>query len=539
MSQPLTPSSHQEAIFRFVEQGSGHGVIMATAGSGKSTTLVEVAHRLPKNTRACFLAFNTSAAQQLKDRLPAHVTARTVHALGLRTLATSIKGRKLARVHPRKYQELVKARLRNTEENYRVSSQTASQAVHYLRELTHYARVNLAQETDRGVLERLARTYHLRPPDQPELVSNLHAQLWGILHDGVALALEGLYDYTDMIHAPLAADLSPTQRFDMVCVDEAQDLSPMQLEFILRLPCPGGRLLFVGDPKQAIYGFAGADTKAMSRIVERTQATVLPLSVTYRCPRKHVRLAQRFAPAIQAAPNAVEGRVTAIPEGALSRYVTPGDLVLCRINAPLVETCLRLIAQRVPAQVVGRDIAGKLVVDAKLVFQQGLEDWRAKLNRFEARELEGIEQTRQPQDVIERLVYRRQDELACLRAVVHDAARGSVTTLQGLTARIDGLFGDARGRVTLSTVHRAKGKEAENVFILLPHLMPLPNAETPEEREAEDCVRFVAVTRAKQKLVFVESENACDLGGMWWRDMNTRPGKEVASYEIDAYTVMV
>ena len=270
MSRPATPSSHQEAIFGFALEGTGHGVIMATAGSGKSTTLVEVAHRLPEGTRACFLAFNTAAAQQLKDRLPAHVTARTVHALGLKTLAASIKGNKLAQVYPRKYQELVKARLRNTEENYRVSSRTASQAVHYLRELTHYARVNLSQETDRGVLERLARTYHLRPPDQPELVNNLHAQLLEILHDGVALALEGLYDYTDMIYAPIQANLSPTQHFDLVCVDEAQDLSRVQLEFILRLPCPGGRLLFVGDPKQAIYGFAGADTRAMSRIVERT-----------------------------------------------------------------------------------------------------------------------------------------------------------------------------------------------------------------------------------------------------------------------------
>jgi DNA helicase-2/ATP-dependent DNA helicase PcrA len=504
MSRPSTPSSHQEAIFRFVEEGTGHGVIMATAGSGKSTTLVEVAHRLPDGTRACFLAFNTSAAQQLKARLPARVTARTVHALGLKTLAAGVEGRKLARVYPRKYQELVKARLPNTEESYRVSSQAAPQVVHYLRELTHYARVNLAQEDDRGVLNQLAWTYHLRPPEHPELVSNLHSQLWGILRDGVALALEGLYDYTDMIYAPVQADLSPTRRFDMVCVDEAQDLSPMQLEFILRLPCPGGRLLFVGDPKQAIYGFAGADTRAMSRIVERTQATVLPLSVTYRCPQKHVRLARRFAPAIQAAPGAAEGRVTAIPESALFRYVTPGDLVLCRINAPLVETCLRLIQQRVPAQVVGRDIAGKLVADAKLVFKHGLENWKAKLNRFEAREVEGIKQAKLPQNVAERMIYRREDELACLRAVVDDAVRGGVTTLKGLEARIDGLFGDARGMVTLSTVHRAKGKEAENVFILLPHLMPLPNAETPEEREAEDCVRFVAMTRAKQKLVFVE-----------------------------------
>lgn len=531
MSRLWTPSSYQEAIFRFVAEGTGHGVIMATAGSGKSTTLVEVAHRLPEGTRACFLAFNTSAAQQLRARLPTHVTAHTVHALGLKTLAASVKGRTLAQVYPRKYQELVKARVRHTEESYRGSSQTASQAVHYLRELTHYARVNLAQEDDHGVLERLARTYHLRPPDHPELVDSLHAQLWEILRDGVALALEGLYDYTDMIHAPVQADLSPTQRFDLVCVDEAQDLSPMQLEFILRLSCPGGRLLFVGDPKQAIYGFAGADTRAMSRIVERTRATVLPLSVTYRCPRKHVRLAQRFAPAIEAAPDAVEGKVTAIPEGALSRYVTPGDLVLCRINAPLVETCLRLIAQRVPAQVLGRDIAGKLVVDAKLVFQQGLGDWQVKLNRFEARELEGIEQTKQPPEVIERLVYRREDELACLRAVVGDAVQGGVTTLRGLKVRIDGLFGDAGGRVTLSTVHRAKGKEAENVFILLPHLMPLPNAETTEEREAENCIRFVAVTRAKEKLVFVEPEGTRDPTA-WWREVGVGHTTKAVAMEI-------
>ena len=139
--------------------------------------------------------------------------------------------------------------------------------------------------------------------------------------------------------------------------------------------------------------------------------------------------------------------------------------------------------------------------------------------------------TRQPQDVIERLVYRREDELACLRAVVDDAARGGVTTLQGLTARIDGLFGDAGGRVTLSTVHRAKGKEAENVFILLPHLMPLPNAETPEEREAEDCIRFVAVTRAKEKLVFVEPEGTRDPTA-WWREVGVGHTTKAVAIEI-------
>jgi len=519
-----TPSPYQEAIYRFIEEGVGHGVVMATAGSGKTTTLAGVARRLPGGSQSLFVAFNTAAAEQLKERLPRRltspavgaVTARTVHALGLKTLATAVEDRKLARVHPGKYKELVKARLRNTEQSYQVSPTTAAQAVQYLRELTHYARVNLAQEGDRGVLERLAKTYHLRPPGNPELVSDLHAQLWEVLRDGVALALEGLYDYTDMIYVPVVANLPPAQRYDFVCVDEAQDLSPMQLEFILRLPYPQGRLLFVGDPRQAIYGFAGADTRAMDRIVERTGATVLPLSVTYRCPQKHVRLARRFAPEIEAAPGAVEGKVTAIPEGALAKYVMPGDLVLCRINAPLVETCLELIQRRIPAQVLGRDIAGKLQADARAVFKLGLADWKARLNRFERREVETILHARLPQDVAERMVYRRQDELACLRAIVGDAVQGGAATLKELEARIDRLFGDAAGMVTLSTVHKAKGKEAENVFILLPHLMPLPHAETPEEREAEDCVRFVAVTRATRKLVFVEAEHI-HVTDAWWR----------------------
>jgi hypothetical protein len=79
-------------------------------------------------------------------------------------------------------------------------------------------------------------------------MSDLHTQPWNLLRDGVTLALEGLYDYTDMIYAPVAANLSPAQRFELECVDEAQDLSPIQLSFILRLPHPGGRLLFVSTP---------------------------------------------------------------------------------------------------------------------------------------------------------------------------------------------------------------------------------------------------------------------------------------------------
>src|SRR5690606_10592798 len=83
---PHAPSSHQARVFAFVREGRGHAVVQATAGSGKTTTLVQVAGMLPRENRACFLAFNRSTVAELRQRLPAHVEATTVHALGRRIL---------------------------------------------------------------------------------------------------------------------------------------------------------------------------------------------------------------------------------------------------------------------------------------------------------------------------------------------------------------------------------------------------------------------------------------------------------------------
>lgn len=217
----------------------------------------------------------------------------------------------------------------------------------------------------------------------------------------------------------------------MVSVDEAQAFSPMQLSFSLLFTRPGGRLLFVGDTKQTIYGFAEVDTCAMSWIVDRTQATVLTFSVTYRCPPKCVRLAQQSALAIQAAPGAAAG-------GSRTDGVSlPGrtGLFACRREGYGTRK---------------RDNSGKT----------------------------------------------------------------------GSTHR--GLFEDVSGMVTLSTVHMAEAKEVDNVFILLPHLMSLPNAESPEEQEAKDCGRLVTATGSRRKLVFVELNDVTSTRA-WWRNADTAP----------------
>jgi len=508
-----SPSSYQEAVFRFVEKGFGHGVVKATAGSGKTTTLIEVAHRLPKGALACFLAFNVHTARELKTRLPARVEARTVHALGRAMLSDYLGQGREIRLENKKYTILAQAQLKRDERTWPLPRQEMHLAGTYLKELCLFIRLELATPPD---LPGLVRRYRLRPPDDPALVETLHEMVWGVLDAGFEEAKEGRIDYPDMLFVPVIEELSPAKRFDYLFVDEAQDLSVVQLALVMRCIRPQGRLLFVGDEHQSIYGFSGADTDAVGRIIRLTDATVLPLSVTYRCPRSHVRLARLFSSEIQAAPNAPEGTVRVLRESSLAECARPGDLVLCRTNAPLVKAALRLIQESVPARVEGRDIAGRLTADAKSAFAAGLDDWRGKLARFEKRELESLVHSRLPADTRERLLAQREDELACLGAVVEDAVRQQVETLEGLTGRIASLFRDRGKSVTFSTVHKAKGKEAKRVFILHPHLMPLAFARSKEDRLGEQCVQFVAVTRSSRDLTFVEADNTPP-GPAWWR----------------------
>ncbi len=102
---------------------------------------------------------------------------------------------------------------------------------------------------------------------------------------------------------------------------------------------------------QAIMAFAGADSTSYDRILTATGAQEFPLSVCYRCPRSHLEdLARREVPDIEARPGAPVGTIASVPEDALGDLVRAGDLVLCRMTAPLIGWCLKLIERMIPAR---------------------------------------------------------------------------------------------------------------------------------------------------------------------------------------------
>lgn len=516
----FTASSYQQAIFDFIQQGRGNGIVNAVAGAGKTTTLVDGAKRLASN-RAVFLAFNKHNAEALVPKLEGTgMQAKTVHGLAYGCLAKTLGGslqvdnQKYRTAARRLIEEATRRRatraLKRTREgkppplpfaavelpNGLHRQPSARDMVRDLVAAAHFLRVTLTDPKSRnasGVLARYGLWLH---PDLQKLLPTL-------LRDGERLAEAArIVDFDDMLWLTAKWALRPYPQ-DWVFVDECQDLSPAQL-CVAQAACgPGGRMLFVGDPRQSIFGFAGADPESFDRIREATDARELPLSICYRCPRAVVREARSLVPHLEWAPDAAEGRLTLEDEESLLGIAREGDMILCRFTAPLIAWCIRLIEQGIPARVKGRDIGEDLcsILDTlaeadgfhhseTLLF---LREWEAQQVQYLAGE-----------DADEAAVEAIRDRCAAVRAC-HKACRPS--SLDALKGYIKGLFTDDRPSVLLSTVHRAKGLENRRVLILRPDKLPFVWSGQQEwQYQQELNLKYVAITRAQEELVWLRSK---------------------------------
>jgi len=505
-------SRYQEAIFRFQEEDTRDAFVNAKAGSGKTTTLVQCALRLPaaKREHAIFVAFNKHIADELAQRLPEGLVARTIHSLGREAIKNYVNPNDDWKVERYKYKHL--ARLYSVSIGLNPYSPAGKALASTIEQMMGFVMVTLTDPNDKEGLNAIATHYDIIVEDWNTIYDAVPKLLtWGFIGtetpdgDGRYYSIEECVSFDEMLYLPTYLDLPITQ-YDMIYCDEAQDLSAAQREIVLKMRSPGGRIFFVGDPNQAIYGFAGADSRSVKAILDRTQAVELPLSICYRCPKSHIRLAQAIVPEIQAHSAAAEGSVEEIHVSHLANTVRVGDLILCRTTSPLISTALHLIEADISAKVRGRDIGNSLInlVDsvekmAEFTFSRfseclGLfqdrmiEQYRRK--DFSDLEIEAIN------DRVDSLlaIFRRKSELGKLR------------TVAGLRASIENIFSDEREAVTLCTVHRAKGLEAERVFLLEEDMMPHPKATEPHEIEQEWNLRYVALTRAQKALYFVRNQ---------------------------------
>ncbi len=481
MKTDFAPSVYQEQIFNWIRgpgRHSRHAVVQAVAGSGKTTTILKALEFMKGSV--VFLAFNKHIADELRTHAPRHVTTSTIHSAGLSAIGRSC-GR--PRVNVRKVRDLIR----------RVAQSISSKNFSLIRAvatLVRMTKLTLTPPSDTKALLELVDRYDIDIPT--ESVENALKVVKKVLIADLKDTSE--VDFEDMLWIPIVNNLQ-LRTYDWVCVDEAQDLSAAQREIVLRMAQrESGRVIAVGDHRQAIYGFAGADTRSIPMLSARLRATELPLSICYRCPTSHVALARKIAPQIEARPDAPVGvvgqlRVEQVVEGA-----TDGDMVLCRTNAPLVKIALALIKGGQKAIIRGRDIASNLRDLIEKCDRGSLDSMLDALDDYREREMgklyekDKIAQAHSLED--------RCDTIAAL-------AEG-VKSTQELIRRIGEIFSDENAGVVCSTIHKAKGLEADRVFIYRPDLLPFPFAKKAWELEQEMNLKYVALTRAREELYFVD-----------------------------------
>jgi DNA helicase-2/ATP-dependent DNA helicase PcrA len=257
-----------------------------------------------------------------------------------------------------------------------------------------------------------------------------------------------------------------------------------------------------------------------------------------RTPTGILELARALVPHIEAAPGAIEGEIHNVDPDDTT-HLKPGDMVLSRRTAPLISLAFRLIARDVPCIVRGRDIGKGLITLVDDLKANGPVELIERLKDWQEAQLQKLER----QDAPESALQAVNDRAACLIELAAAAA-----TISALRERIDALFSDAKGvagKVLLSSIHRAKGLEADRVTIIDTRCLPLilcchecrgvgkaPLAgggfadsecrkcggsgtrSRPWEIQQERNLAYVAVTRAKKSLTFAGPIPAL-LGGHW------------------------
>lgn len=309
-------------------------------------------------------------------------------------------------------------------------------------------------------------------------------------------------DFDDMVWLPAVLNL-PVDRSNLLLGDEAQDWNRAQQAIIRKA---GDRLVVCGDPKQAIYGFAGADTESIPRLKRELMmetergCLVLPLTVTRRCGKAIVAEAKRIVPDFDAHESNGEGEIATVEYKDAKSAMADGDMVLCRVNAPLVSTCFRLLKEGRKAFIKGRNIGEGIIRLIESLKPADVSDLIVKLDEWHGKEAGKLMKRKNPnEDALIALADKRD----CVMAFCENAV-----SLEDVRSKVEEIFSDAnKAGVLLSSVHKAKGLEADTVWLLKPELMPHPMAKSDWARDQESNIRYVAITRAIKRLVYVRDED--------------------------------
>lgn len=502
----LVDSDYQKAVYHAIEYGSDNIIVEALAGSGK-TTLIKRSCEIIYNkqgVKPLAIAFGKRIQKELNEKIGKIAQVQTLNSLGHGLVRKALNYREL-NVDRKKYLQIARKVVKDqngTTADWEVNEKLSNE----LYVLTTFSMKTLTGTKSREALEKMIQDYNL-DINYLNVVGNW---LGYVVKEGDRLAKEGFISFEDQLFLPYLWKLNSTYKYAWVFGDEMQDVSSAALELFLKFTDDNTRILGVGDRWQSIMGFAGANTDALDRLKSRTNAISLPLSICYRCPKSHLRLAQKLVPAIEPSPTAIEGVIIDVDlkTDMAGRYdyeellphLTGGELIVCRKTAPLITLCIKLIIARVPARIIAGDSnlessLSSLIDDISKVSGFRLERFPEFLEiLFQSRQSRLIEQG--AFKIIANLRDRCDALLACFEGFCN------LVNIKVFKKAISALFVEREDSVTLSTIHTAKGLEAERVVFLHPELCPHTfKGQNKESLQQEANLEYVALTRSKHTLI--------------------------------------
>ena len=491
MSRQLSPQ--QAAAVAAALDAAENQIIPSVAGAGKTTVLVEIPRLIPTNKTIAFCAFNKAISIEIDQRISTfgldNVKVGTLHSFGFGAVRRAFSR---VKVDANKVRNIAREEFNGEYENLQPFV---------------IAAVKMAKEVGIGaIVDNTVENWY-------EMCD--HHNLWDSLPDkvspeqGIDAAqyllncnnnMKNIIDFSDMIYFPILFNLKIWQ-YDYVLLDEAQDTNGPRRALVKMMLKRGGKLIAVGDPHQAIYGFTGADNRSLDIIKEEFNAIVTPLSVTFRCPKNIVELAKQWVSHIEADSSAPDGVVDACELKDIVNLAGPMDAIICRNTKPLVELAYSLLRQSVACRVEGREIGEGLVkLSQRWKTVKTVGELYNKLQQWSEKEIEK-NKTKGNDSRCQTI----EDQVKTLEVFIDNCDHNDPISV--LRDAIRNLFGDTEGAqkvLTLSTIHKAKGKEWNRVFALgMNTFSPSKWASKEWEMEQEDNLCYVQVTRAKQHLTLV------------------------------------
>ena len=562
MSEIQLSKYQQDILDFFINHPYENIVINALAGVGKTFMLKALSDH--SKTNDVYLAFNSSIATEFKSKIENPKTkVYTFHGLGLAIMnanlkekSSSRKGVGLNNIDSAKLDNYKISRI--NEELYDEFYGEYEGFEHKIFITSNYSLLyNLIRSTNTFIkskknVKKLVDDYHIfidysddnfSPPSMSEIMTWVEE-----LDDRNKQIFEetGRIDFGDMLyitHEKLKSKEWTVPYwclFTNVMVDEGQDATRLYLSFIKYIKRPQGRYVFVADKNQAIYAWAGSNAYAYAEIKEKFQPYMeFDLPINYRCAKSHLKMVnEKFHIPIKPRPDAPEGEIIEhFDKKKIKDFISPGDFVISRKNKWLSDVTIDLIKAKIPVYIEDQEMLkeiGKVVDSCK---GKGIKNLSRKVNnniksyylkleelnmyhqdkQKDEKEIDDIEDEKeeiknnalktQAETIIE--TNSKIDNLSFLNSILEmyeqDYPQGTVANFSVYLKDI--LSTRSKDSVRLCSVHKAKGLEAPNVFVLNEAKICFNPRNSAEQNAQEQNLSYISMTRAKEKLYLVIEEN--------------------------------